>query len=65
MNFELPIGGTLIFSYVSLEPAYTLRPQKYKKYQATPPPQKIFEILATRILYLDLKKKSRMHSNDP
>ena len=44
-------------SYVGLESASTVHLKKYQEYQAPPPPTlKIFEILATRIVYIDLEK---------
>ena len=49
-------------SYVDLDPASTVYPQKHQEYQA---PQKTLEILATQILCLDLRKKTKMHRNDP
>ena len=52
-------GGTLFFfAYVGSDPASTVHPQKYQKFQA---PQKKFEIFATPknipILYIYLKKR--------
>ena len=62
-----PQGGTLIFSaYVGSDPASTVHPKKYQKFQA--PQKNIWHFCNTKnipILYIYLRKDPKIQRNNP